>query len=108
MSRLPASFAKHLKPVRQLAIRPTSAEATSGVDALLKRAKEHHDKGEVNRPNRSVPRFLQGIQATRAPFYWRGRWPKVWRILAWRSSSTKRPWTGTRARRNSYRACLSL
>lgn len=47
MSRLPASFAKHLKPVRQPAIRPTSTAATSGVDALLKRAKEHHDKGEV-------------------------------------------------------------
>jgi tetratricopeptide (TPR) repeat protein len=45
MSRLPASFAKHLKPVRQPAMRPAAAK--NGIEEALRRAKEHHDKGEV-------------------------------------------------------------
>ncbi|MEW9838730.1 hypothetical protein, partial [Mesorhizobium marinum] len=47
MSRLPASFAKHLKPVRRPATPPSVAKKTvNGVDELLRRAKEFHDKGD--------------------------------------------------------------
>ncbi|MEW9806717.1 sulfotransferase [Mesorhizobium sp. ZMM04-5] len=47
MSRLPASFAKHLKPVRRPATPPPVAKKTvNGVDELLRRAKEFHDKGD--------------------------------------------------------------
>lgn len=47
MSRLPASFAKHLKPVRQSAKRPPPGAARNGIEEALRRAKEHHDKGEI-------------------------------------------------------------
>jgi tetratricopeptide (TPR) repeat protein len=45
MSRLPASFAKHMKPVRQPAMRPAAAK--NGIEEALRRAKEHYDRGEV-------------------------------------------------------------
>ena len=45
MSRLPTSFAKHLKPVRQPQMRPPAAK--NGVEEALRRAKEHYDRGEV-------------------------------------------------------------
>jgi tetratricopeptide (TPR) repeat protein len=45
MSRLPASFAKHLKPARQPDMRPPPAR--SGIEEALRKAQEHYDKGEV-------------------------------------------------------------
>lgn len=45
MSRLPTSFAKHLKPVRQPQMRPPAAK--NGIEEALRRAKEHYDRGEV-------------------------------------------------------------
>jgi tetratricopeptide (TPR) repeat protein len=45
MSRLPTSFAKHLKPARQPIARPPSAK--NGIEDALRIAKEHYDRGEV-------------------------------------------------------------
>lgn len=46
MSRLPASFAKHLKPAAQPKMRPPPAKA--GIEEALRRAQEHCDRGEVD------------------------------------------------------------
>ena len=45
MSRLPASFAKHLKPVRRPETRPPSAR--NGIEEALRRANEHAERGEI-------------------------------------------------------------
>ena len=45
MSRLPASFAKHLKPAPRAQTRPQPAK--SGIEEALQRAQEHCDRGEV-------------------------------------------------------------
>lgn len=45
MSRLPASFAKHLKPAPQAKMRPP---AKNGIEEALRQAKEHYDRGEVS------------------------------------------------------------
>jgi tetratricopeptide (TPR) repeat protein len=47
MSRLPPSFAKHLKPVPSLGTRSPQAKAKNGITEALNRAKEHVKKGEV-------------------------------------------------------------
>ncbi len=46
MSRLPASFAKHLKPAAQSKMRPPPAR--NGVEEALQRAREHYERGEVS------------------------------------------------------------
>lgn len=45
MSRLPTSFAKHLKPVRRPKV-PTPT-VKNGIYDALRRAKEHYDRGEI-------------------------------------------------------------
>jgi tetratricopeptide (TPR) repeat protein len=46
MSRLPASFAKHLKPTSQPEMRPP--QARQGFEEALRRAREHYDRGEIS------------------------------------------------------------
>lgn len=45
MSRLPASFAKHLKPAAQPKMRPPPAR--NGIEEALRRAQEHYERGEL-------------------------------------------------------------
>src|SRR5262245_30796665 len=45
MSRLPSSFAKHLKPAPRPGMRPPPAR--NGIEEALRRAKEHAERGEI-------------------------------------------------------------